>query len=793
MNKIVSKKAKIREILTANNLDPDKTYIMDQEFIDVEKTILEIVPKSKANLLEAELIIETLPLDLETRHEIRFEPLVKPAEKPFRIMVFNPKTFDITVKKYSDKSIKNMKLEDYSDTYNAYCNTTKELYISGGKNGGKGTRSFWKVNKQNFSIQKLKDLKYPKEDHTMFFVPKKYIYFIGGNTQETFFYNILKDNFEDWGPLNKKRSKPCVALANKSRLYVFDAQSDKKNFEFIERCDLAKGRNWEVLKVTLSEPFPLTNFSAAVDFDNKIYLFGGKKKNKERSYVFDPKEKSIVPFEQENSSMASSDKYFYPINDFNSALIPNIEGDKLNVLLFNRRKKRFKKLKFTPEVEKTIEIKELQNRGDNQENEERMRLLLKRVEQEEKMPDLPDGLIRFPSIDELNAPPKIEADLNVDIKPPSLNVDIPKIEGEIGLPGIDIKGPGIDIKGPEIHAGIGLPNVDIKGPKIDGGIGIPGIDIHGPKIDGGIDIKGPKVDIDINGPKLDGNINANVDINVPQVNLRGGKPKKPGIGVDIKGPSIGGGIGLPGVDIHGPKIDAGIDIKGPKIPGIGVDIKGPKMPGVDIHGPKIDAGIDIKGPKIPGIGVDIHGPKMPGVDIHGPKIDAGIDIHGPKIPGIGVDIQGPKMPGVDIHGPKIDAGIDIKGPKIGGGIGLPGVDIKGPKIDVDIKGPSFGKPDLKAQGPKIDANIGLPSLGAMLEGNADIDINAPQINVPNVDIQGPKIDAGIDIKGPKIDTPQVDIHGNLPSLSGMLDGNANIDINAPKVDIHGPKIDAGRY
>ena len=456
----------------ANHLDPDKTYIMDQRIVDVDKTVLEIVPKSKAHLAEAELIIETSPLDLETRHEIRYDPILKPIEKPFRALAFNPKTFDISMKIYPDSAIKNLNLDDFSDASSAYCNTPKNLYISGGK--GKANKYFWKINKQNYSPDKMKDLLNPKEEHTMFFVPKKYIYFIGGNSQETFMYNISKDSFEEWGPLKKKRIKPCVALANKTRLYVFDSQPEKKNVEFIEKCNLAKGRQFELLKVSLSEPFTLTNFSAAVDYSDKIYLFGGKKKDKEKAFMFDPKDKSLVPFEQENTSLfTNSDKSFLPINDYNAALIPNIEGDKINVLVFNRRRKRFRKLKFNPEVEEFIEIKDIQNK-DGTPNDEKMKLMLKRVADQEKMPDLPEGLIRFPTLEELKAPPKEEPELKIEINPPSLNVDVPKIEGEIGL-------PDAGIEGPKIEGEIGLPGIDIQGPKIEAGIGLPGMDINGPK------------------------------------------------------------------------------------------------------------------------------------------------------------------------------------------------------------------------------------------------------------------------------------------------------------------------
>ena len=184
LNKIVSKKATIKEILVANNLDPDRTYLMDQRILDIDKTILEIVPKSKAQLAEVELFIETSPIDLDSKHEIRYDPIVKPIEKPFRTVSFNPKTYNISMKIYPDSTIKNLNLDQYSDAYSAYCNTPKDLYISGGK--GKANKLFWKVNKQNYAPDKLQNLIYPKEEHTMYYVPNKYIYFIGGNGKKHF-------------------------------------------------------------------------------------------------------------------------------------------------------------------------------------------------------------------------------------------------------------------------------------------------------------------------------------------------------------------------------------------------------------------------------------------------------------------------------------------------------------------------------------------------------------------------------------------------------------------------------
>ena len=714
LNKIVSKKTRIRDILIANKLDPDKIYLLDNKEVNVDNTILQASPRDKGHLVEAEFIIEMSPFDLESKHEIRYDPIVRPVEKPFRLLVYNPRTYNLSMKSFLDSYIKSVGLENYLDFSNASCNTSRDLYISGGKNGGKGDVNFWRINKLSYKIDRLKNLKSPKEEHSMFFVPKKYIYFIGGNTQETFFYNILKDQFEDWGPLNKKRIKPCVALANKSRLYVFDAQPNKKNVEFIEKCNLAKGREWELLKVKLSEQFYLTNFSAAVDTDEKIYLFGGRKKPKERTFVFDPKQNSLVPFEQENSSKIGSDKTFYPISDYNSALIPNVVSDEMNVLIFNRKKRRFKKLRFKPEVEELIDVKEFKpkDKNDNQEKDDRLNLFFKRVDEKEPMPSLPEGLIRFPTLDELKAPPKKlpeqepepEPEIKAEVNPPELNIEGPKIEGEVGLPG-----------------------VDIKGPKIEGEVGLPGIDIKGPKIEAGIDIQKPKVDVpgvevDIQGP----NVDANIDLNPPRVILRGPKGKKKGKGKEPE----------PKVDVNAeaslPSLGAMLDSN------VDVNLNLPKVdvPSVDISGPKVDVDVNLEKPKIEEPKVVVP---VPEADIHGnlPSLsamldpNAGIAINAPQVevPKVGdVDLK----KDVEVGLPNV--GIDINAPKIRGEIGLPGLDIHGPKIDagIDIKGPS------------IDVNVEPEKKKKKKKKKK----SKAEVEIPNVDIEGPKIEAGVDINVP---------------------------------------------
>ena len=55
----------------------------------------------------------------------------------------------------------------------------------------------------------------------MIFVPKKYIYFVGGCTKDTFFYDTSSNLFGEWAPLKQEKTSPALALVNNRYLYAF--------------------------------------------------------------------------------------------------------------------------------------------------------------------------------------------------------------------------------------------------------------------------------------------------------------------------------------------------------------------------------------------------------------------------------------------------------------------------------------------------------------------------------------------------------------------------------------------
>ncbi|XP_051792106.1 neuroblast differentiation-associated protein AHNAK isoform X42 [Erpetoichthys calabaricus] len=429
------------------------------------------------------------------------------------------------------------------------------------------------------------------------------------------------------------------------------------------------------------------------------------------------------------------------------------------------------------------------------------------------------------------------------LKMPSIDIDAPSLNIEIGLPTSKADSEG-DVK---FHpsegstgAGLKAPDVEIKMPKMtlpkfsgaEGEIKAPKTDVHRGKME----IEGP--DFKLKGPKIK---MPSFGVTLPtktrdksqaehehMIHEDGetGKIKLP----TVKMPSIDISVPVPDVDLHLPKgktsgPEAGIDkkihhsqeeldikMKMPKIsipkfsmfgkletPSADVNVSPPK---VDVKSPKADLtlrDIEVEGPSAKGANIT-----MPKIDISLPKIKSpDMDLNMPELDIEGPSIKGPKisMPTVDISLPKMkhpEGHLDFEGPSVKGpNISMPTVDISLPKMKhpeghLDIEGPSV-------KGPKISMPTVDISVPKMKHPEADLDIEGPsvkgpKISMPTVDISVPKIKhpevdlniEGPSVKGPKISMPKFDI-----SLPKMKHPEADLNIEGPSVK--GPKISMPKF
>ena len=193
LNKIVSKKSTLHDILKEEGLKEAKNYLLFGKPVHLDQKIIDLIPKNYSNLSNIELIIEDKNILLED-DKIYYEKILKPLDDPFKILVFSPNEFNISIKSYPDETIEKFGLKKFSLKSSSYCNTPDNLYISGGSGEdyssvNSGNKHFWKINSIKTNIEKLDDLPIDKQSHSMIYIPKHYIYFIGGNNK-TFFFMI---------------------------------------------------------------------------------------------------------------------------------------------------------------------------------------------------------------------------------------------------------------------------------------------------------------------------------------------------------------------------------------------------------------------------------------------------------------------------------------------------------------------------------------------------------------------------------------------------------------------------
>ena len=178
-NKIYPRRTIFKNILISENLSPDIQYTLMENPIDINKPIIDLIPKYKNIVTEIELIIEANILDLDQNNlnqkEFRFFKILCPFEKPFRILSFSPQDNNISIKKFPYQTLNIFGLDNFSCSKSSYCNTPYDLYISGGRKGVDDlgeSKNFFKINNAKITIEKLEDLPWEKECHSMIYIPK---------------------------------------------------------------------------------------------------------------------------------------------------------------------------------------------------------------------------------------------------------------------------------------------------------------------------------------------------------------------------------------------------------------------------------------------------------------------------------------------------------------------------------------------------------------------------------------------------------------------------------------------
>ena len=158
-----------------------------------------------------------LSLEVEERKTFgnKYSPwhtkILQPKIDPFALYIINSSDYSISLRQFPKK----VQIENELDKINensAYCNSTKDLFISGGISEGKNITHFWIINNEYFGIRKT-FMKYPKSNHSMIYINNdnnELVFIAGGNDIKTFYYDIQYNKFVFWGNMLYSHYHPAL-------------------------------------------------------------------------------------------------------------------------------------------------------------------------------------------------------------------------------------------------------------------------------------------------------------------------------------------------------------------------------------------------------------------------------------------------------------------------------------------------------------------------------------------------------------------------------------------------------
>lgn len=282
---------------------------------------------------------------------------------PFEIITFNKTTNNLAYQLYQDETFNY--LRDFNE-FSAYCNGANKFYISGSDKKTEDdsyVSTFVEIDMANLNnpehIKKLPNLLTGRGWHSMIFVPPKFVFIVGGmNTKSVELYDSETGQITHDSNLNENRSETTLCVINNSHLYAFCGFLLNHNYiKSIEKCNLkSKKRTWEIVNLITKNEFVFepSFFSVAYGKGDSVILLGGSETraqgNNNHNYVFELKDGNDtidhvnVVSSDENSLCA--EKFFMPINEKSSVLMPVYTSDVVKILLFDSEFNTLSAMKF---------------------------------------------------------------------------------------------------------------------------------------------------------------------------------------------------------------------------------------------------------------------------------------------------------------------------------------------------------------------------------------------------------------------------------------------------------------
>ena len=338
-----------------------KEYIYNNSKIDLNSPLMnfiELKKNSSSSTIESvEIYIELEESKESNIDQINnipiFNILLQPKDNPFGIYVFKVKKGILYLEQYPEEIIKKFELNKFNINSSAFCNSQRNLYISGGIENNTPLKDFWIINNRKYSIIKNK-MPCKKSNHSMLYIyldNKEYIFIAGGdNNLMTFYYDLNMNSFIIWANMNSINIKPALY---QWKQFIYSFNSFDNNGLYFERTNLITGKpNWEKInaKHDMNQlnilNFQTKNFAISNGSNEEIIFLGGEDSDP-NILIYYPIT-NLLSGKNNNTfiKVKFSEKFLYNIDKEHNIALPADLSSKKEIVVFNKVKQTIRLINF---------------------------------------------------------------------------------------------------------------------------------------------------------------------------------------------------------------------------------------------------------------------------------------------------------------------------------------------------------------------------------------------------------------------------------------------------------------
>ena len=256
----------------------------------------------------------------------------RPIINEYKYYLYNKNDQKFKIIKYQREQRKDLNIRTFLGI-DSYCNAINTLYIYEGNsdfNNEMGNNKFIKIDLITNSISIISS-KFPNRIlHSMIFIPKSYIFIIGGKkVRKALVYRIKEnnDNYEEYPyKLPYDILEPSLIYINNKYLYAFENSS--LDFHIL-RIDLIKAGDFEQIKIKNNKYDINQKFFGVIRNNDSIVFYGGQMLD-----LFNNKSNKCFYFNYNDEIIERCEKEFRPYEFLEKVFIPIQNGSYFQIAEF---------------------------------------------------------------------------------------------------------------------------------------------------------------------------------------------------------------------------------------------------------------------------------------------------------------------------------------------------------------------------------------------------------------------------------------------------------------------------